>query len=186
MRKIDLTGKKFGRLLVLEKAQRPKKAKRWANTNSWWKVQCDCGTIKTLCYANFASRMAKTKSCGCLYLEMQRNAPFRLLLKTYTGAARISGRAWKLSVEQFRQLTSSPCFYTGLPPSKICRVMSGNEYLYNGIDRRNNRRGYTLANCVPCLPEINRMKGTMDEKRFIELCILVAVHQKTALLTGMG
>ena len=53
----DLSGRKFGRLLVLEEAGT-------RNGRTWWKTQCECGTIKVV-----SSNMlltGKTLSCGCL------------------------------------------------------------------------------------------------------------------------
>lgn len=56
----DLKGMKFGRLLVLEEAGT-------RNGRTWWKTQCECGTIKVV-----SSNMlltGKTLSCGCLKRE---------------------------------------------------------------------------------------------------------------------
>lgn len=57
---IDMTGKKYGRLTVLEKAY-------YANRNVYWKCLCDCGnvTIKK----GILIRLGKTASCGCLHKE---------------------------------------------------------------------------------------------------------------------
>ena len=57
----DLTGKKFGRLLVLERAQN-------RNGAVYWKCQCDCGTIKEIRGCHL--RSGGTKSCGCLSKEL--------------------------------------------------------------------------------------------------------------------
>ena len=54
---IDLTGQKFGRLLVLKRApnQRP--------TATLWECMCDCGNTR---FANgFGLRKGEIKSCGC-------------------------------------------------------------------------------------------------------------------------
>ena len=61
-KKIDLTGKKFGRLTVVEEAPRH-------HTSSgvpvvMWFCDCDCGTKKIIVGAN-ALRQGKTVSCGC-------------------------------------------------------------------------------------------------------------------------
>lgn len=58
---IDLTGKRFGRLLVLEEAYTK-------NKRIYWKCLCDCGTICYVCGVEL--REGKTKSCGCLKSEM--------------------------------------------------------------------------------------------------------------------
>lgn len=58
---IDLTGQRFGKLVVLEIAE----TKNW---NVYWKCQCDCGNTKNVLAARL--RSGKTKSCGCLRKEM--------------------------------------------------------------------------------------------------------------------
>lgn len=56
----DLTGKRFGRLVVIEKA--PSKNKR-----TMWKCQCDCGIIKNVSAIGLTK--GTSKSCGCYNLE---------------------------------------------------------------------------------------------------------------------
>lgn len=53
---IDLTGQKFGRWTVLERA--PSKGK-----TSYWKCQCECGTIKDV--RSQSLREGRSQSCGC-------------------------------------------------------------------------------------------------------------------------
>jgi hypothetical protein len=48
--RIDLTGKKFGRLTVL-------KALPKVNFMYYWEVQCDCGTIKKSRWQSFTWRI---------------------------------------------------------------------------------------------------------------------------------
>lgn len=61
---IDITGERFGRLLVLEKAAT-------MNGRAYWICRCDCGnTIKT----SAGSLMyGKTRSCGCLRKELMKS-----------------------------------------------------------------------------------------------------------------
>ena len=62
---LDRTGKRYGRLLVLERAEDvtyPNNQKR----KIMWKCQCDCGKI---CYRSSDSLGSGTKSCGCLVTE---------------------------------------------------------------------------------------------------------------------
>lgn len=54
---IDLVGKRFGYLTVLERGHTD------INRNVYWKCQCDCGAIKEIAGSNL--RGEKTKSCGC-------------------------------------------------------------------------------------------------------------------------
>ena len=62
----NITGKRFGRLLVLEEAGRDK------FNNVLWKCLCDCGTMKVINSNNL--RRGDTKSCGCLNREKTSEA----------------------------------------------------------------------------------------------------------------
>lgn len=53
---IDLTGKKFGRLTVIERAENK-------NGRIMWKCQCECGKIVII--QNYNLKSGHTKSCGC-------------------------------------------------------------------------------------------------------------------------
>ena len=54
---IDLTNKKIGNLLVIERDYEKSLKK------PFWKCQCDCGNIKTISSAHLLN--GQTKSCGC-------------------------------------------------------------------------------------------------------------------------
>lgn len=60
---IDLTGKRFGRWMVLSKA--PSK-----NRMVYWNCQCDCGTIRAVKGASL--RNGESQSCGCLHKEIAK------------------------------------------------------------------------------------------------------------------
>lgn len=57
--KIDLTGQRFGRLVVLNECGTDKYG------NYIWKCKCDCGNITTAASGNL--RRGHTQSCGCLW-----------------------------------------------------------------------------------------------------------------------
>ena len=58
---IDLTGRRFERLLVLRRDTESTKKE------PYWICECDCGTIKSI--AGTSLREGRTKSCGCLNKE---------------------------------------------------------------------------------------------------------------------
>lgn len=60
---IDLTGKRFGRLVVCRRAPNVKGAKNGA----YWICKCDCGRGKTVVSSSLLSGF--TRSCGCLRSE---------------------------------------------------------------------------------------------------------------------
>lgn len=57
---IDLTGQKFRKLLVIERAEPVGKAR-----NKAWLCQCECGNMTTVAQAELRNKNG-TKSCGCL------------------------------------------------------------------------------------------------------------------------
>ena len=58
---IDLTGKRFNRLLVLKRA--PNRGR-----STMWFCRCDCGTEKMV--GSNVLILGRTQSCGCLCLEI--------------------------------------------------------------------------------------------------------------------
>lgn len=66
---IDLTGQRFGRLVVLKLDTERSNIKI-----KYWICQCDCGKIISVCTNNL--KRGNTKSCGCLIrdLTIQRNS----------------------------------------------------------------------------------------------------------------
>ena len=61
---IDLTGQKFGRLIVIKRVENK-------NNHSYWLCKCECGNYKTI-YSGHLKR-GKIKSCGCLLKEGGKN-----------------------------------------------------------------------------------------------------------------
>lgn len=62
---IDLTGARFGRLVVIGLYDRVRYAKR---VSIRWKCKCDCGAEIVVQGHNL--RSGNTKSCGCIRKEM--------------------------------------------------------------------------------------------------------------------
>jgi hypothetical protein len=62
---IDLTGQRFGRLIVIERVEKPKNRK---TKGSYWKCICDCGNEKIITSNNLKN--GTTNSCGCLAKEL--------------------------------------------------------------------------------------------------------------------
>lgn len=68
MKKIDLTGQRFGKLIALKEAE-PSRIPSGAPVRQYL-CQCDCGTVKTI-RANDL-RGGRSRSCGCLRVEAMK------------------------------------------------------------------------------------------------------------------
>ena len=63
---IDLTGQRFGRLVVIERADNS------ADGRARWLCRCDCGQSKTVLGEHL--KKGRTKSCGCAKSDLPVNA----------------------------------------------------------------------------------------------------------------
>ena len=59
---VDLTGKRFGRLTVIERAESRKQPKGGRSTR--WLCQCDCGNVVLVNASTLKN--GESKSCGCI------------------------------------------------------------------------------------------------------------------------
>jgi hypothetical protein len=75
---IDLTGQRFGKLIVLEKADKPKHLK---NSSIYWLCKCDCGG--TIIGNSSDLRKGYLKSCGCLRFNNLTGQKFGRLTALY-------------------------------------------------------------------------------------------------------
>ena len=177
----DITGQRFGRLIILSEDSRRKRANR-PGTEVFWKCLCDCGNTTVVKRGSLTSKT--TQSCGCRKRDavLARNklcrkdgTALRSLYNAYQQRARKSGLVFELSIEDFQRITSEPCFYTGRLPEKEARNRAGSErYLYNGVDRVDNSIGYVLGNCVACCYDANMAKHTQTFDGFVKMCHQVA------------
>lgn len=174
--KINLIGKRFSRLVVIQEAEK-------RNNRICWRCRCDCGNEKDI--RGWALRGGGTKSCGCLNIEKaikqgkSRAKPLgeaskRILYNNYYQAAKMKSMDFALSLDDFGSLTKQNCFYCGIPPQQI---VSGHRlngsYKYNGIDRIDSSKGYILGNVVSCCKYCNFAKHEMTQKEFFEWIIKV-------------
>lgn len=146
MKKIDITGNRYGMLVVLSSVESKQYGKQ---KKTMWLCQCDCGNTKTLLKSSLTS--GKTISCGCLLKKGQlkhgyankeklyavwRAIKKRCRLKNDTAYCNYGGRGidmcdeWYNSYETFRQWCINNGYQQGLT-----------------IDRINNNGNYEPNNC---------------------------------------
>lgn len=94
LRLIDLTGKRYGRLVVLARAENRGK-------NVAWECLCDCG--KTVIVVGNYLKNGDTRSCGCIKSTQQDKANLR---EQYE-AKRVDGVAKHLFTDKARKDSST-------------------------------------------------------------------------------
>lgn len=167
---------KFGRLTVTDTFKRG----GYLGRSIVYKCVCDCG--KECWVLADSLSLGKTISCGCYnsektrldYGEASKNRAWRV----YMRHAKERGYSWELSREETLNLMESDCHYCGKEPSNVAgEDKLYGKFVYNGIDRKDNTKGYTLDNCVPCCKHCNRAKRDMAEKEWFEWIDRLARHQ---------
>jgi hypothetical protein len=170
----DLTGQRFGRLIVVEylgsEVVQTIPVKKY---KSVFKVICDCGNEKIVRGADLGE---KTVSCGCY--SRQKTIEFNIKTKTkesynafssvwmsYRHGAKKRGYNFEISRDEFLKICKMNCHYCGDSPNMKRKSRTKGkvpEFLYNGVDRVDNEIGYILENVVPCCSFCNRIK--LDRK----------------------
>jgi hypothetical protein len=107
---IDLTGKQFGRLKVINLSH--KKANRF-----YWNCVCDCGAKDIVSSGNLKSK--RVQSCGCLWKENLAKA----LLKhgnSYGGITTRTYNSWMMMKSRCYYLGNNRYRYYGARGIKVC------------------------------------------------------------------
>jgi hypothetical protein len=85
---------------------------------------------------------------------------------SYMKSAKHRNLSFELTLEDVTALTNRLCFYCGNNPNPT-----------NGIDRQDNKEGYTKANSVPCCATCNHAKATLSVEVFLAWVQRVAKFQ---------
>ncbi len=180
---IDLIGKRFGKLTVLS---------RFPSKDKWgrilWLCQCDCGNTQKAITSNLKS--GRVRSCGCQVGSAKRLpegvSSMKRVIEAYRKHAISLGLPYEITDGEFRTVTQSPCFYCSSKPSNKSHPENSNgEFIYNGIDRVDNSRGYTTDNIVPCCKICNMAKQTLTQQEFYTWVKRVFKHYKKPASIGM-
>jgi len=166
---IEISGKRFNRLTVIKRIYPNNR-----NNKVTWLCKCDCGNETIVSGADI--RRGHTKSCGCLRNEKvgalnRLNSPEiatkRQVINGYKNHARERNLKYELTEKQFTEITKRNCFYCGAKPSNRIAPRSNNEeYIYNGIDRLDSNKSYTIDNVVTCCKFCNAAKRDLSLPEF--------------------
>ncbi len=169
MSRIDLdsyVGKKYGGYTV-KKFVAFKKYK--TSRAPMFEVACFCGKVKTVSLWHLRKKVSH--SCGCSRvtkaIEIFKESGPRSVIRNYRYQAKQRNYPFELTNEEAQKLITSDCFYCKASPSNRLKSYNDHaEFCYNGIDRLDNTKGYTLENCVACCYLCNRCKSDLSYEAF--------------------
>lgn len=176
-KKVELTGRRFGRLVVIEQA-----LEKSANGALHWKCKCDCGNEKIIRGTNLTS--GKTLSCGCYNREVITKENPKYKRKLYYIFRSIKDRCEDRNNKAFKNYGGrgiSVEWKTYEEFEEWCMNHGYKEGLW--IDRINNDGNYSPDNCRFCTP-----KEQQNNKRtnvFITIDVETLTIQQWADKTGI-
>lgn len=161
----DLTGRRFGRLVVISHFTRPRSN---GLLRQYWECLCDCGVTTDVRGDGLIG--GDYISCGCAAIDK---------VSTHRGSKTPEYRSWSGIIQRCLN-PKSPSFHNyGGRGIKICRrwrisfanfladmgPRPGHEY---SIERKNNSRHYTPSNCIWATPKQqsrNTRRTKLSEKK---------------------
>lgn len=148
-KKIDLTGKRFGRLVVVKEVEKRKKHK------IMWLCKCDCG--KECEILGVSLRIGDSRSCGCLLSEESRKR-----VQKHDASTQKLRKVFNTLKQRCLNPNCSDYYLYGGRGIQICEEWLDNQNgvaafvrwaIENGykkglsIDRIDNSKGYSPDNC---------------------------------------
>lgn len=156
----DIIGERFSDLTVI-KPIRPGKYRGVS-----YLCQCDCGTSCEVYGGHLRAGMRH--SCGCRSKKRIQDTAIDNIMRAYKRKCKDKGREFNLTRDQFTSLIFKNCSYCGMAPVNRWRQQHTKKILfaYNGIDRMDANKGYSLDNCVASCLICNRVKSDMTFEDF--------------------
>lgn len=179
-------GAKYGRLTILS-------LQSFGSRGPVFLCECDCGNRKNI--VGYSLLHGNTKSCGCLQREKAAKfgnrlspgeAAFNRLFYNLKRIALSSSREFSLTKEEVKNLTQRTCAYCGGEPAAQFKTPENNGvYVYNGLDRLDSKRGYSVDNVVSCCWPCNQAKNNRSVTEFIGQAVKIAGRFSSLLQEGL-
>jgi hypothetical protein len=177
---IDLTGQRFGKLLVIKRG--PNKTK-----HSKWICKCNCGNEVNV--FGFSLKSGGSLSCGCNSRKITSNHPH------WTGYGPISGCYWgrllgsakvrniqvEITIQDALKLfyhQDRKCKLSGLDIQFSIDDKTRVSYQTASLDRIDSNLGYTVDNVQWLHKSVQLMKNALLQEEFVYFCQRIADHSR--------
>ena len=164
---------KYNYLTVIDKPYTSKNTK-------YWICLCICGKITKAAAASLIDN--KIKSCGCYNQKCRKKKKgkhklrlpdnlslYRQLIINYKNKANKRNISWNLTEEQAITLFKGNCYFCEKQPYNFiynrCKTM---HLFYNGIDRLDSDKSYSISNCNSCCKICNRIKSNFTTAELLD------------------
>lgn len=165
----DRTNQIFGKLTAVRFIGEVK-----PNGGAVWECLCACGN--TITASAFSLVVGHKKSCGCLIKDIGLNkrkeksiAGFNRLYTSLKRRAYIKKLNFDITKDQLLLLSNQQCYYCNCPPRQSSKhsksigvsqnLIDHSEFIYNGLDRIDNSKGYCIDNVIACCGECNKLRS---------------------------
>lgn len=177
----DITGKKFGKLTVIELVTVEKK-------RPVWRCLCDCGNEKIT--HGISLKRGGTKSCGCI-LATKDSTKFHnfsgfkelsgTVFNSIRGGAKARNLDFNITQEYIYNLFISQekkCKLTGLDLEIRPTSQKKNIKRTASLDRIDSSKGYIEGNVQWIHVIVNKMKWDLSTDEFLDWCKKICQHMK--------
>jgi hypothetical protein len=155
--------------------QKPEKLKRIDKVKNGLPIECKIHGLHNN-WRVHSQNNVQCKLCSSKWQKESKNKdPLKYLFKYAKQHAKITGREFKITLEDLQSKIVEQCNRCNLSGIEF------NEDNHPSLDRINSSGGYCIENIQLVLNEINRMKSNFSECLFIEMCIKVANKAKAKM-----
>lgn len=181
----EFIGKKIGKVVIKSFSHAEPMGKN-NRVYYFYNYKCECGSDGiTGKHTLLAAKNYSCKNCRGIKLAIRNkvtskkyndpvDAKASILFSNYKAKCKMKNWSFDLSFENFRDLVLQNCHYCNLEPNKFRKDRAKSRQgisriLFNGIDRLDSNKGYSISNCVPCCEDCNKAKRNLSYDQFINL-----------------
>jgi len=151
-----------------------------------WFCKCECGNHVYRSSNALTTKLFKSRSCGCKRIKnvicgikkhfnitSDRESFVKAIYRDYQFQAAKRKLEFNLTIEEFEPFLDFNCGYCGQAPSN---KFSKHSFLYSGLDRIDNTKGYYVGNVLSACKKCNIKKSAMTQSDFREWIFAVHKH----------